>query len=88
MTAKNKVIKRPNRQVTRRLEGLTSKLLAYGELDGIELAFIAYNTKKNDIYSYLSSSNISWLGRIEKMVSLFVTSSRATLSLSAIAAQG
>ncbi|KAH7108738.1 hypothetical protein B0J11DRAFT_513106 [Dendryphion nanum] len=63
----SKVIKRPNRQVTRRLDGLASKLLQYGELDGIEVVFIARNTKRDETYSYLSSRGINWLGRIEKM---------------------
>jgi hypothetical protein len=65
----NKTIKRPNRQLTRRLDGLASKLLQYGELDGIEVVFIARNTKKDETYSYLSSRGINWLGKIEKMVS-------------------
>jgi len=66
---KNKTIKRPNRQITRRLDGLASKLLQYGELDGIEVVFIARNTKRDETYSYLSSRGINWLGKIEKMVS-------------------
>ncbi|KAH7111271.1 hypothetical protein B0J11DRAFT_543537 [Dendryphion nanum] len=63
----NKAIKRPNRQVTRRLDGLASKLLQYGELDGIEVVFVARNTKRDETYSYLSSRGINWLGKIEKM---------------------
>jgi hypothetical protein len=69
MTSK-KAIKRPERQVIRRLDGLTSKLLQYGELDGIELVFIARNVNKNETYSYLSSRDIDWLGHIEMMASL------------------
>ena len=65
----NKTIKRPNRQVTRRLDELASKLLQYGELDSIEVVFIARNTKRDETYSYLSSRGINWLGKIEKMVS-------------------
>jgi hypothetical protein len=65
-----KGIKRPNRQVVRRLDGLASKLLQYGELDGVELVFIARNVRRNETYSYLSSRDINWLGEIEMMVSL------------------
>lgn len=64
----DRVIKRPNRQVTRRLEGLQSKLLQFGKLDGIELVFIVRNTNKDEVYSYLSSHDINWLGRMEEMV--------------------
>merc|ERR1712098_596385 len=62
-----KAIKRPNRQVVRRLDGLASKLLQYGELDGVELVFIARNVRRNETYSYLSSRDINWLGEIEMM---------------------
>jgi hypothetical protein len=61
--------KRPNRQITRRLDGLVSKLIKYGELDGIELVFVVRNVTKNEVYSYISSENIDWIGQIEQMVS-------------------
>jgi hypothetical protein len=85
---KSKVIKRPNRQITRRLEGLVSKLLVYGELDSIELAFIVYNSKKDHVYSYLSSRDISWLGQVEKMVSPPLLGFYPHLTLSAIGSNG
>jgi hypothetical protein len=68
MTKNKKTIKRPARQKIRRLEGLSKKLFEFGELDDIQLAFIALDTKKDEVLSYLSSPDIPWLGRIEKMV--------------------
>jgi hypothetical protein len=68
MAKNKKTIKRPARQKIRRLEGLFKKLFEFGEFDGIELAFIALDTKKDEVHSYLSSPDIQWLARIEKMV--------------------
>jgi hypothetical protein len=59
--------KRPNRQYIRRLDGLTSKLLSYGELKGMELFFLAYNREKDSVYTYSSSMDIS--RRINELVS-------------------
>ncbi len=68
MAKKTKPIKRPNRQITRRLEGLTNKLLAYGELQGMELIFVLCNREKDSLYSYVSSHDIDWIGHIEDLV--------------------
>jgi hypothetical protein len=67
--AAKKVPKRPDRQVTRRLERLIIKLFEFAELNGgIECLFMARNTKKKEVHSFLSSEDINWLGNVEDMI--------------------
>ena len=58
----NKSVKLFNKKLRRRLVGLRKKIYEYGELEGIELAFIVRNKGKGTLYWYTSNEQVlSWL---------------------------
>jgi hypothetical protein len=67
------VIRKPsnkanNRKLKRRRDGLATKCFEYGELEGVEIALFVRYTKRGDFYSYMSKSELPWLGDVDKMV--------------------
>ncbi len=54
MAVAHTLVKRPNRQKMRRLEGLVSKLKGFASLQGIKLVFIAEDEVLNELYSHFS----------------------------------
>jgi hypothetical protein len=62
--------RKANKQIIRRLGGLSSKAHFYGKLPDIELAMLVLNKKKKNFYVYLSQRNMLWLRNIDSIVSL------------------
>lgn len=75
MAFPRRIVKRPNKQIKRRLEGLTSKAFQYGNLEGVECCLLINYPRKGTFYSYRSSKQLSWLRNLHEMVSGGISSS-------------